>query len=619
MTLAGAPAQAVNVTTYHYDNSRTGWNAGETALSPRALRRGVRNQTFKLTASVALDDQVDAQPLLVTNQQIQGQGAHDVVYVTTANNTVYAIDASSGAILLQRNFGPPVPEWQLPGGCSTNAVNVGTTATPVIDAASGRLYFVSYTFDNGVYGYFLHAVDLSTLADALAPVKVAATGHLSNGDTYAFDASVSRQRAALLLANGNVYAAFASFCDLAADKSRGWLLGWQKDTLAPLAHNELTNIRKKAPNDFFLTPIWMSGYGPAAAPDTVDLYFVTGNSDPGGRSISFVKNIAESAVRMKGDLSAVESAFTPGNAATLEKTDGDFGSGGFLLLPAQPGAASHLGVAAGKDGAMYLMDADNLGDGKPGDTKPLGTYDIGPCWCGPSYYTASDGTGRVVGSGGNALTVWKVRTSAGTRLKQLLSVPEDFGAQDPGFFTTVSSNGTTAGSAVVWAVTRPDSSADPKVKLYAFDPEAKPANALLFSGDAGQWPNTDGNANIVPVVANGRVYVASYQTLSIFGLSSAPAARPAKVAKPRVPVLPRGTHEIFGTVLAVNGDELSIARRDGSVMTADAGAAKKAFRYMQPNVGSAAVLRGRTGAKGVFEAAAVLRAKKNPHLWRPDR
>src|SRR3954470_3399934 len=105
-----ATALARDITTYHYDNLRTGWNSKETVLTPDSVLNGAGSKTFKMIAAVALDEQVDAQPLIVPQQAIQGQGTHNVVYVATANNTLYALDATTGAILRQRNFGPPVPQ-----------------------------------------------------------------------------------------------------------------------------------------------------------------------------------------------------------------------------------------------------------------------------------------------------------------------------------------------------------------------------------------------------------------------------------------------------------------------------------------------------------------------------
>ncbi len=612
-SLAGSSAFAANVTTYHNDTLRTGWNDSETVLTPSVVKHGSGGQTFKLTASVTLDDQVDAQPLVVTGQAVQGQGTHDVTYVATENNTLYAIDANDGTILLHRNFGPPVPRSSLPGGCSNNAANVGIGSTPVIDSTTGTLYLIAYTFEHSQQKYTLHAVDLSTLDDVTAPVRVSATGRLDDHSKYHFNAAVSRQRSALLLANGNVYAGFASFCDVAADQSRGWVLGWQKDTLTPLAHNELTNVLTSAPDNFFLTAIWMSGYGLAAQPSTGDIYFVTGNSDPSGETLNSVTNIAESAVQMSADLSTVKGVFTPPNAVGLEQGDVDYGSGGFMLLPGQPNQHSGLGVAAGKDGNMYFFNADNLGG------SSLGSFDIGSCWCGQSYFGTANGTGRVVTSGGDNVGIWKVKAGGTPNLTQIASSAGVGGNQDPGFFTSISSNGNDETTAVIWAVSRPDGTAQHNISLFAFDGRK---GKTLMSSHAGKWPNTGGNSNIVPTVANGKVYVASFKSLQIFGLSAAPAAVAPEVKfspSEGLVVLPPGTHEIYGTVRAIDGTTLKVAKRDGSAITVDASTAEKSQRYAEPVVGNGVILRGAFGAAGVLNAEIVLHAKKDPAMWPADR
>src|SRR5882757_3940521 len=134
----------VQISTYHGDGQRTGWNSRETVLTPTA----VRSTAFTQLGNVVLDAQVDAQPLFVGSQTITGQGVHNVVYTATENNTVYAIDADSGAILLQKNFGTPVPISALPGACSDNGAIVGITATPVLDTTAQTLYVISYTYEN---------------------------------------------------------------------------------------------------------------------------------------------------------------------------------------------------------------------------------------------------------------------------------------------------------------------------------------------------------------------------------------------------------------------------------------------------------------------------------------
>ena len=297
------------VTTYHYDNLRTGWNNQETTLTATSFP-----STFGILSTVTLDDQVDAQPLVVPAQTINGS-THDVVYVATANNTVYAIDASTGAILLSTNLGAPVSATV--SGCNNNGPNIGITSTPVIDLTSQTLYVIAYVNLSGVPVYRLHALSLSTLADkAGSPVTVSASHTLTDGSTLTFNARYQRQRPALLELNGNVYAGFGSFCDFNFDQSRGWLLGWNASTLAPLAANQLNDTQAVEiginPPFFFLSSIWMSGFGIAS--DGTDLYFATGNSDcrsvtqcPSGFQSTWdgKTNIQESVVRLSGDLTQI--------------------------------------------------------------------------------------------------------------------------------------------------------------------------------------------------------------------------------------------------------------------------------------------------------------------------
>ena len=149
-------------------------------------------------------------------------------------------------------------------------------------------------------------------------------------------------------------------------------------------------------------------------------------------------------------------------------------------------------------------------------------YQIGGCWCGQSYFVDTDGVARVVTSGGKAVRVWKLATSPKVGLTQVSMSPYLFGGQDPGFFTNISSNGTA--SPIIWALSRPpNSSAISPVYLYAFDPDAVTGTTMtqLFKGVGGVWPNLGGNSNLVPVVANGQVFIASNKELQIFGLKAA--------------------------------------------------------------------------------------------------
>lgn len=521
--LAHASAQTA-VTTYHNNNFRTGWNSTETVLTPA----NVNASQFGVLATVTLDDQVDAQPLVVPNETItagQNQGPHDVVYVVTENNTVYAIDANAGTVLLSNHLGTPVHN---PLGCNNNAPNVGITSTPVIDTSSNTLYVIAYTQDGTGPTYRVHALDLGNLGDKITPPPVIAASHtLLNGSTFSFNATYQRQRPGLLLANGNLYAGFGSFCDFSANLSRGWLLGWNAASLAPLSANQIFDTQVTAPDSFFLTAIWMSGYG-LAADDAGNILFVTGNSDYSGTTYDGVSNIQESVVKVSANLTSVLDLFTPSNQANLDRTDQDFGSGGLMVLPDQPGSTPHLAVAAGKAGSMFLMNEDSLGGYSTTKNNVLGTYAIGSCWCGQSYFVdPTDSVARVVSSGGNRIQVYKLQTSGTPKLTGVARSGALSTGQDGGFFTSISSNGTA--SPIIWALSRPVSHNPANILLYAFNPDSGGTGmTTLFRAQAGLWPNQGGNSNLVPTVANGKVYVASNMQLKIFGLKHAGSKKKAK-------------------------------------------------------------------------------------------
>ena len=352
---------------------------------------------------------------------------------------------------------------------------------------------------------------------------VTASHRLTDGTTFTFNATYQRQRPALLLANGSIYAGFGSFCDFAANVSRGWLLGWTAGTLAPFPANQLFDQQASSPDNFFLSSIWMSGYG-LAADDSGNILFVTGNSDYSGTTYDGVTNIQESVVKISPTLTTVLDLFTPANQSSLDQSDADYGSGGALILPDQPGSIPHMAVAAGKDGNMYFMNEDNLGGYSPNKNNVLGTYQVGGCWCGQSYFVDSDGVGRVVSSGGFMVNLWKVQTSPKPALLFQKSSASVGLGQDPGFFTSISSNGTS--NAIVWALSHPSTAPKSPLFLNAYNPDAGKAQMKrLYRKKAGYWPNQGGNANLVPVAANGEVFVASYKVLEIFGLSKAVQAK----------------------------------------------------------------------------------------------
>jgi hypothetical protein len=609
---AGTP---VNVTTYHVDTMRTGWNSHEYTLKTS----NVNASAFGLVKTVPLDAQVDAQPLVLGSEQFTAgsqPGTYSIAYVVTEGDSVYAIDTSTGTILGRTVLGTPVPQSALPGQCNNNAQSIGITSTPVIESANHVLYVIADTYTNKKAAFQLHALDTRTLADTVAPVTVVASHPLSNGQRTTFNATSSRQRSALLETNGTIYAAFSSYCDQDANSTRGWLLGWQASTLTPIPSSDLTDTFSSSPGGDFLDSIWMSGAGPASD-ESGSLYFVTSNSD--ASTYDGVHDIQESVVRESAKLTTIQSIFTPSDQPTLDDYDNDFGSGGILLLPYQSGGTIHtFAAAAGKDGNLYFLDRDKLGGFSSSGNNVLGTYSVGACWCAPSYYVGSDGIPRVVTSGGSQVGIWQVQTSPSPALVHQSSSTNLSTGQDGGFFTTISSAGTTAGSAIVWAVSRPTDSNPSDVILYAFDPTTA---SLLYSSVAGTWPNVNGDSDLVPVVANGRVLVASYQQLAIFGKVK-PGAQTAAImhfVRPAPAPLPAGTHEIYGRIVAFRGTTIAVAMRSGRIASIDVDAAHRTYATTELYRGEPILVRFKAGPTGTFVATTVQHAKSSPALWAPDR
>ena len=550
----------------------------------------------------------------VPAQSIAG-GVHDVLYVVTENNTVYGLDAQTGAVLVSRNLGPSVP---MPLECVNNGPNVGITSTPVIDIGRHRIIVMAHI--NGLHPtYQLHAMDLATLADAVAPVTVAATHLLTDGTTFVFDGKYQRQRPALLLHGGAIYAGFGSFCDFPAYKSRGWVLGWQAGNLQPLVDSELTDSQASSATDFFLSSVWMSGFG--LATNGTNIYFSTGNSDckfysnpelcPPKSTYDGVTNIQESVVGLTSDLAQRTGVFTPANVFQMDMEDADLGASGVLLLPVQP-SGDELAAVVGKDGRLFLLNQNDLSVAL--DMKQLGAG----CWCGPAYYGGHDGIGRVVTAAGS-LQTWQVSTSPAPHwVAESTTTTIPTSVQDPGFFTVVSSNERTAGTAIIWAVGRPTTTTG--LMLYAFS--ATPVNGslpLLYSAPAGPWPSLNANANVVPLVANGRVYVAAYQTVTIFGPNGrAPAAAAPLNVTQRDP-LP-DTRRVTGTLVASSGAALTLVTRTGEKLVLDASMALQRQQAAPLILGRPYTVLATVRAEdGVLMASSVARAKTAKEAWPADR
>jgi hypothetical protein len=611
--LVAHAASPIDITTHHYDSMRTGWNSAEPLLNPTSIKNG----SFGLLKTVALDGQIDAQPLVVTGLDIAGV-SHEVVYVVSENNTVYAIDTTSGSVLQQRNLGASVTAGR--GGviqCGNNSSNIGVTATPVIDRSSNSLYLIAYTSENGNPVYKIYALDLLTLADKTAPQDIEATATLIGGATYPFRAKVNRQRAALALSNDKktVYAAFGSFCDHDVSITRGWIMAWDAKKLS-LARSVVSDQRDKEPDNYYLTSIWMSGSGPAIDASG-NVFFLTGNSRPkDATGIDPARTMRESAIKMSPDLSHVLDFFAPMDVLDLEAKDLDFSAGAILLIPDRDGSSAHLAVAAGKKGDMFLLDRDSLGSFDPARNHVFDTQAIGQCWCAQSYYVAGDGIGRVVSSGGAQLTSWTVQTAPKPALVKEWSASPAFTTNvfQKGFFTSISSDGVKPGTAVVWAVERP-TSAPPRLTLWAFDASK---GEPLASISAGNWPNTGGAANAVPIVANGKVFVASDRALMIFGFgapvnvaaASAPFAHALSAAAPRDVVL-------YGSIAQLSGASLWLRTRT-ELVRVDLDTAERAGKTLTLVPGQAVEVVGRRQPDGIVRAEWLSYAPDSPALWKAD-
>jgi hypothetical protein len=525
MLVAVEASAQTAVATYHNDNARSAWNSTETALNYTTVPGAAPGQQLTQLFTISLDAVAFSQPLVVPKVVVTGDpnpGTHDVTYIATYNNTIYAIDPTRGTTLLTRNLGPVALD-----PCNVRGP-AGINGTPVINLATKTMFVIAHPLaaDGVTPQYVLHALDLGTLADKVPPVVITATAKLSDGSLYTFSAPSVRQRPALIESNGAIYAGFGGSCDVSTPGTpgRGWVLGWHKKDLSPLPFAELTDQDATEPNNFFHTAIWMSGAGLAGDSDG-DIYFITGNSDPSGVTYSRQYNITESVAKMNGATGKIMSTFTPMDYPRLDQIDRDFGSGGITLLPDIAGSPP-MAVAAGKNGDMYLLNRNGLGGytPAPGPDNVLGTYFIDHCACTESVFQ-NNGNTYVVSSGGNTIGVWQVmggKTPSLTLIGSSAALPNSDKMQ--GYFTTVTSNG--SADPIIWVVTRPVAGGDLSVNLVAIQALPNAGSTVLqtlYSAVAGAWTYRAAqggtNANITPVVANGRIYVASDHEMTIFGLS----------------------------------------------------------------------------------------------------
>jgi hypothetical protein len=416
---------------------------------------------------------------------------HNVVFVATEHDSVYAFDADApGPPLWHKSFlGPGITTVPTSGNHAIPVQpEVGITSTPVIDAATGTIYVLAQTVENGAFPSKLHALDVATGAERPGSPAV-----LSDP---AFDGEQEFIRSALLLANGNVYAAFASYGDILP--YHGFIFAFNAGTLAKVAVWNVTPTGGEG-------GIWMGAAGPAADANG-NIYVAVGNGTWDG-----VSNFGQSVVKLDPTLRVVDF-FTPFNGPALNVGDHDLGSGGVLLVPDQAGAFPHEAVVCGKAEPIYVMNRDNLGKKNDHDNSQiiqvvhdqLGTPN-GPEPDDHCFTTAAFFQQKLYFVGNNDV-MKAFSLDAGTGKLSTTPVSQgSFAFTFPGSQPVVSSNG--ASNGIVWAV-----DFNPGSSLHAFD--ANDVSRELFRsaaiGQASKWA--------VPTVINGKVYVPTKTKLVVFGL-----------------------------------------------------------------------------------------------------
>jgi len=505
------------VFTYHNDNARTGQNLSETVLTAA----NVNTTQFGKLFSYALDGYVYAQPLYVEGVSIPSQGTHNVVYVASEHDSVYALDADGPTpiVLWHSSFIDPassittVPATDITGG--DLIPEIGITATPVIDPAKNALYVVAATKElvSGVYQYFqrLHALNLTTGADLSSPVVIAASvpgkGIGQSGGSVAFNPLLENQRPALLLLNGIIYVAWGSHND--QNPYHGWVIGYNETTL------QMETVFNTTPNAAE-GGIWQGGAGPAA--DTNGNIFVatsngTFDANLGGIDFgdSFLRLSTTSGILAEADY------FSPYNQGIMSTENLDLGSGGALILPDQPGPVPHLLVGGGKTATIYLMDRDSMGGYGPGsdnivqeleDVLNVPAANVGIRGL-PAYWN-----GHVYVAGvADLVKAFELSNGLLSTFPFSQSPTKNF---YPGATPTVSSNGSTNG--LLWVLQTDGYARSNAAILHVYD--ANNVGDELYNSKTVASRDSAGPAVkfAVPTVANGKVYVGAQSQLNVYGL-----------------------------------------------------------------------------------------------------
>jgi hypothetical protein len=478
--------------TSHGDNYRDAANTHETLLTPANVNMAGFGRLF----SVPIDYVALAQPLYVPNVNIPGKGLHNVVYVVTQADSVYAIDADDGTQLWTAsmlNGGTTASGAYLPCGTAPGFYQEGIIGTPVIDPNTNTMYLVAKTLLNTKVRHHLHALDITTGNEQPgSPVLITAKSTSNKGTVTVFNSLHQKNRPGLLLSNGVLYLAFGSnYCN---DSNSGWILSYDASSLSQL------KVFNTSP-DYGLTSIWQAGVG-LAADDAGYIYAETAESGSHGYDVpNGGQSYCNSVLKLAPDLSLADY-FTPWSVAYLNVNDLDLSSTGVIVLPDQPGPYPHEAIATGKQGIVYVLDRDNMGMYTANDSViqevtlvPNTTKDVmfgAPAYWNNTLYFAPDNYG-----------VMAFPLSNGTLGTPVLTT-RFAGSHSP----SVSANGNSNG--ILWFISGST--------LYAYN--ATTMQSLYSSGQAPNSRDTLGPVGsfVTQTVASGRVYVATKTSLMAYGL-----------------------------------------------------------------------------------------------------
>jgi hypothetical protein len=536
--LLAQTATPVTVPTWRYDLTHAGQNTNETALTPANVNVASFGKLFSLT----VDESVYAQPLYVPGLTMHDGLTHNVLFVATTHDSIYAFDADSNGgananpiwqiSLLDAAHGASAGATTVPWedeGSEDMEPEIGITGTPVINPSTNTMYVVGATKENGAYFLRLHAINILTGAEqAHSPVvieaTVAGTGTGSSGGQLSFSPLWQGQRGALDYYNGYVYFPFGSHGD--NGPWHGWVFAYNATTLAQTA------VVCTSPNGLG-AGVWEAGAGLPIDDDGTGgrMFLTTGN----GTFLTYppfngASELGDSIVNFSlanGGLQATD-AFTSFNQAKLSTSDADQGSGGILMVPDQQGTNPHILVQVGKEGRILVLNRDHLGGYLTGVTSNTNALqdilnETEGLWSSPAYWNGN------VYMWGSADVAKLFHLNSGV-MNTTPSSKSTISSAFPGASFSVSSNGTQDG--IAWAVRTDQYTTHGTQVLYAWD--ATDLSNLLYESDTNATRDGAGRANkfTIPVVTNGKVYVGATYQVDVYGLFNGEPTAAAPVITP---------------------------------------------------------------------------------------